>query len=119
MYFDQTWQGGTVSNVGGPVRAKPITGYMPNSDWRSQPHFTLHCKPDLKMLLFHSGANIHWGSLTSQMTSPWFDRGVIISSKPLPSPLPSSFTPLTETKSPNHQITQTVFYHAMCLSVWK
>ena len=29
MYFDQTWLGGPVSNVGGPVPPRPITGYAP------------------------------------------------------------------------------------------
>lgn len=54
----------------------------------SRLHFALHREPDVGSLLFHSGPNIHWGSLTSQTTSFWFDREVIISSKPLP---PSSF----------------------------
>lgn len=69
----------------------------------SQLNFTLHCEPDVGVFLFHWGAHIHWGSLTGQMTSSWFDRGVIISSKPHPPPLPSSFTPLTEAKSPPPQ----------------
>lgn len=54
----------------------------------SRLHFALHREPDVGSLLFHSGPNIHWGSLSSQTTSFWFDREVIISSKPLP---PSSF----------------------------
>lgn len=49
---------------------------------------------------FTEGANTHRGSLTGQMTSSFSDRGVIISSRPLPPPLSSSFTPLTEAKIP-------------------
>lgn len=29
MYYDQTWVGGPVCNVGGPVAPRPITGYVP------------------------------------------------------------------------------------------
>ena len=29
-YFDQSWLGGPVSNVGGPVSPRPITGYTPD-----------------------------------------------------------------------------------------
>lgn len=60
----------------------------------SRLHFALHREPDVGSLLFHSGPNIHWGSLTSQTTSFWFDREVIISSKSLP---PSSFVRPTHT----------------------
>lgn len=35
--------------------------------------FILHCEPDVGVFLFHWGANIHWGSLTRQITSSWFD----------------------------------------------
>lgn len=63
------------------------------------------------VLLFHWGVNIHWGSLTGQMTSSWFDRGVIISSKSLPPPLPSSFTPPQQRRSPpKHQMTPTALF---------
>lgn len=78
-------------------------------------------QPDVGMLLFHWGANIHWGSLTGQMTSSWFDRGVIISSKPLPPPLPSSLTPPSDRdKIPKtSHYSQQLFSHAACFSLWK
>lgn len=75
-----------------------------------QLHLTLHCEPDVGMLLLHWGANIHWGSLTGQMTSSWFDRAIITSMEPFPPPLPSSFTPDRDKIPPKHWITPTAFF---------
>lgn len=75
------------------------------------------------LLLFHWGANIHWGSLTGQMTSSWFDRGVIISSKAPPISTPFLFytppkTPWTDMKSPKYQITLTALYSFCNIFIW-